>query len=60
MAAEAGREGASRFAWLRRQGAAIFGVALLVGAVYVVQKEFRHLSVADIRAAMAALPSSAL
>ena len=43
---------------LRRHGPAVFGVALLVGAVYVVQKEFRDLSVADIRAAMAALPAS--
>ena len=60
MAAEAGREGASRFAWLRRQGAAIFGVALLVGAIWVVQREFRTLSVADIRTAMAAIPASAL
>ena len=47
-------------ALLRRHGAAVFGVALLIGAVYVVQKEFRHLSAADIRAAMAALPPSAL
>lgn len=45
---------------LRRHGPAVFGVALLVGAVYVVQKEFRHLSAADIRTAMAALPVSAL
>ena len=45
---------------LRRHGPAVFGVALLVGAVYGVQKEFRHLSVADIREAMTALPVSAL
>lgn len=51
---------AGAVASLRRHGAAVFGVALLVGAVYVVQKEFRHLSMADIRAAMAALPVSAL
>ena len=48
------------WASLRRHGPAVFGVALLVGAVYVVQKEFRHLSVADIREAMAALPASAM
>jgi uncharacterized membrane protein YbhN (UPF0104 family) len=48
------------WALLRRHGPAVFGVALLVGAVYVVQKEFRHLSVADIREAMAALPASAM
>lgn len=39
-------------AWLRRHGPPVFGIALLVGAIYVVQKEFRTLSVADIRAAM--------
>ena len=48
------------WALLRRHGPAVFGVALLVGAIYVVQKEFRHLSLADIREAMAALPASAL
>ena len=53
-------EGGGALPLLRRHGAAVFGVALLVGAVYVVQKEFRHLSVADIRDAMAALPLSAL
>lgn len=46
---------AGRFGWLRRNGAALFGVCLLVGALYVVQREFRDLSVADIRTAMAAL-----
>ncbi len=50
----------SRWAWLRRNGAALFGVVLLVGAVYVVQREFRNLSVADVRTAMAAIPVSAL
>ncbi len=50
----------SRLAWLRRHGAALFGVVLLVGAVYVVQREFRGLSVADIHAAMAAIPVSVL
>jgi len=47
-------------AWLRRHGPAVFGVGLLVGAIYVVQREFRGLSVAEIRAAMVAIPSSAL
>ncbi|MBK1657633.1 lysylphosphatidylglycerol synthase domain-containing protein [Paracraurococcus ruber] len=49
-----------RFAWLRRNGPAVFGVALLAGAIYVVQKEFRDLSVADIRKAMDAIPPVAL
>ena len=51
---------AGNAALLRRHGAAVFGVALLGGAIYVVQKEFRDLSVADIREAMEALPPSAL
>ncbi len=46
--------------WLRRHGPTVFGVALLVGALYVVQREFRGLSVADIRTAMAALSPKAL
>jgi uncharacterized membrane protein YbhN (UPF0104 family) len=49
-----------RFAWLRRNGPAVFGVALLIGAIYVVQREFRTLSVADIRQAMAAISPLAL
>ena len=49
---------AGRCGWLRRHGPAVFGVVLLVGALYVVQKEFRSLSVADIRdGAWATLPS---
>jgi phosphatidylglycerol lysyltransferase len=50
----------TRLAWLRRNGPAVFGVALLVGAIYVVQREFRDLSVADIRRAMAAISPAAL
>ncbi len=45
---------------LRRFGPAAFGLALLVGAIYAVQKEFRGLAVADIGAAMAAIPPDAL
>ena len=55
-----GGKGGAAVAALRRHGPAVFGVALLVGAVYVVQKEFRDLSAADIREAMAALPAGAL
>ncbi|MBR0654809.1 lysylphosphatidylglycerol synthase domain-containing protein [Plastoroseomonas arctica] len=49
-------------AWplLRRHGPTAFGLALLVGAIYVVQREFRGLSVADIGTALAAIPPSAL
>ncbi len=45
--------------WLRHLPA-VLGVALLVGAIYVVFNEFRSLSLADIKAAMAAIPSSRL
>jgi phosphatidylglycerol lysyltransferase len=38
----------------------VFGLALLIGAVYVVQREFRGLSVADIADALHAIPPSAL
>ncbi|WP_043359872.1 lysylphosphatidylglycerol synthase domain-containing protein [Belnapia sp. F-4-1] len=47
-------------AWLRRHGATVFGLVLLVGALYVVQKEFRGLSVAEIREAMGKLTVGAL
>ena len=39
---------------------ALIGVGLLVGAIYVVQREFRHLKLADIKASLAAIPASAL
>ncbi len=39
---------------------ALLGVALLVGAIYVVQREFRHLKLADIKASLAAIPRTAL
>ncbi|MBR0642461.1 phosphatidylglycerol lysyltransferase domain-containing protein [Plastoroseomonas hellenica] len=45
---------------LRRHGPTVFGLALLVGAIYVVQHEFRGLSVADIRNALAAIPPASL
>jgi len=40
---------------LRRHGVAGFGVLLLIAAIWVVQKEFRSLSIADIRASLAAI-----
>jgi uncharacterized membrane protein YbhN (UPF0104 family) len=43
-----------------RQLPALLGVLLLVGAIYVVQKEFRNLKIADIRAALDAIPNTAL
>ena len=45
---------------LARQLPALLGLVLLVGAVYVVWKEFRHLKIADIRAALDAIPPRAL
>src|SRR3954447_16967379 len=39
---------------------AVLGLVLLVGAIYVVWKEFRHLKIADIAAALAAIPPRAL
>jgi uncharacterized membrane protein YbhN (UPF0104 family) len=59
-AAAAAPAAPTRLAWLRRHGPAVFGVALLLGAIYVVQREFRTLSVADIRAAMDAITLRAL
>ena len=43
-----------------RQLPAILGLMLLVGAVYVVWKEFRNLKIADVKAALAAIPPRAL
>ncbi|MBC9176333.1 lysylphosphatidylglycerol synthetase family protein [Roseomonas ludipueritiae] len=47
-------------ALLRRHGPTAFGLLLLAGAIYVVQKEFRDLSMADILSAVGAVPGSAL
>lgn len=45
--------------WARRAPAAL-GVALLIGAIYVVQREFRHLRLKDIGEALAAIPVHSL
>jgi glycosyltransferase 2 family protein len=45
--------------WLR-QIPALLGVVLLIGAIYVVQREFRHLRLRDIGAALQAIPPRAL
>ena len=39
---------------------AVLGVVLLVGAIYVVQKEFRHLKLHDISEALRAIPRASL
>ncbi|OYW07972.1 MAG: hypothetical protein B7Z53_05430 [Rhodospirillales bacterium 12-71-4] len=41
---------------VRRHGMPVFGLLLLATAIWVVQKEFRSLSVADIRESLAAIP----
>ncbi len=38
----------------------VLGLALLVGSVWVVWKEFRHLKIADIQVALSAIPTHAL
>ena len=43
-----------------RQIPAVLGLVLLVGAIYVIWKEFRHLKVADIKVALEAIPPRAL
>ena len=45
---------------LLRHLPALLGVVLLVGAVYVVQREFRSLKTDDIRRALLAIPMHAL
>src|SRR5208337_1783573 len=43
-----------------RHAPAVLGVALLIGAIYVVQREFRHLRLKDIGEALVAIPLDAL
>lgn len=50
----------SRFGTTLRRLPALLGVALLVGAIYAVQKEFRHLRLEDVAAALDAIPRRAL
>jgi uncharacterized membrane protein YbhN (UPF0104 family) len=45
---------------IAKQLPALLGVVLLAGAIYVVWREFRHLKIADITAALAAIPRRAL
>ena len=51
---------ASRWKRIGRNLPALLGVILLIGAIYVVQKEFRTLKIADIKAALAAIPQRAV
>ena len=43
-----------------RHAPAVLGMVLLAGAVYVVQREFRHLNVRDVGRALSAIPGRAL
>jgi uncharacterized membrane protein YbhN (UPF0104 family) len=45
---------------LLRHAPAVLGLALLVGAIYVVQREFRHLRLKDIGTALQAISAQAL
>ncbi|TCH98937.1 lysylphosphatidylglycerol synthetase family protein [Roseococcus sp. SYP-B2431] len=45
---------------LKRHGATVFGLMLLVAAIWVVQREFRNLSLADVTRAMGEIPVAAL
>src|ERR1700712_3736411 len=55
----AGRKNNTLKAWSRHLPA-ILGVALLVGALYVLQREFRHLKLKDIGEALSAIPAYSL
>jgi phosphatidylglycerol lysyltransferase len=61
-AAPSGRRfrGGALLSWLKRYGMTVFGLLLLAAAIFVVQKEFRSLSVADVRNALAAIPHATL
>ncbi|RVT91501.1 lysylphosphatidylglycerol synthetase family protein [Rhodovarius crocodyli] len=45
---------------LKRYGATVFGLVLLAGAIFVVQREFRSLSLEQVRTAMGAISHHAL
>ncbi|MGG5820512.1 lysylphosphatidylglycerol synthase domain-containing protein [Falsiroseomonas sp. HW251] len=45
---------------LKKHGMTVFGLVLLAAAIYVVQKEFRTLSVGDVRRALEAIPHATL
>ncbi|WP_376095458.1 phosphatidylglycerol lysyltransferase domain-containing protein [Roseomonas sp. CCTCC AB2023176] len=48
------------WATIKKHGPTVFGLLLLIGALYVVQKEFRNLSVADIGKALRETPAHKL
>ena len=54
--------GGTKIALMRwaRHLPAILGVALLIGAIYVVQREFRHLKMEEIGESLSAIPTNSL
>jgi uncharacterized membrane protein YbhN (UPF0104 family) len=52
--------GAERLTRTLRRLPAVIGVLLLIGAIYAVQKEFRHLKLEDVGVAVDAIPRRAL
>ena len=50
----------ARWKRIGRHLPALLGVVLLIGAIYVVQKEFRHLKIEDVKTALGAIPHRAL
>ena len=52
--------GARLLALVKRHGATVFGLLLLGGALFVVQREFRTLSWADIKGALDGTPAASL
>ncbi|MBR0679694.1 lysylphosphatidylglycerol synthetase family protein [Roseomonas eburnea] len=52
--------GARVLAQVKRHGPTVFGLLLLVGALYVVQREFRSISWHDVLGSLRAMPSAAL
>ena len=49
-----------QFKKILRHAPAVLGTVLLIGAIYVVQKEFRNLKIADIARALHEIPASAV
>jgi uncharacterized membrane protein YbhN (UPF0104 family) len=57
---EPGGDSTGKLRRLLRHLPALLGVGLLIGAIYVVQREVRHLKIADIQAALREIPDRAL
>ncbi|MBN8928068.1 MAG: lysylphosphatidylglycerol synthetase family protein [Rhodospirillales bacterium] len=57
---EPARKGGRIWRSLLRHAPALLGLVLLVGAIYVVQREFRHLKLKDIGDALHGIPTRAL